>query len=177
MHTRYVVRARTLPPHLQAARPGRPTVWDVTEAHTTRPVYHGVHTCPARAAEHAVRLNRCADAAAERDAQDDDGARAQDRARIAATRAPQEEAKPRRVRRRRRPTALPPRTAPWNGTLPDAADIITRVRAAGGSAAYVCANPSVCVQTGGRSPHAIRVTAPAEVTVLAGDMPPPLEGR
>lgn len=60
--TAYVVRERTLPPHI---RPDRPVVYDVTEAHTTRPTYYGVHTCPDRARVHALHLTQRARAAAQ----------------------------------------------------------------------------------------------------------------
>lgn len=84
--TRYMVRERVLSPRLQAARPGRPTVYDVTEAHTARPVPHGVHTCPDRAAAHADRLIRKTTMAQMADRQLDAFERVRDRARIAANR-------------------------------------------------------------------------------------------
>jgi hypothetical protein len=67
---RHVVRPRTLPPHLRTD--ALHTVYDVTEAHTTRPGPWGVHTSPARARAHADRLDRrAAQAAAAEQAQDD----------------------------------------------------------------------------------------------------------
>lgn len=76
----YVVRERLLPPHI---RPHAPVVYDVTEAHTTRPVAHGVHTCPDRAADHAERLGYQAERAAIIADRAEQAARAADRARIA----------------------------------------------------------------------------------------------
>ncbi|WP_435109938.1 hypothetical protein [Nocardiopsis synnemataformans] len=169
---RYVVRERTLPAHI---RPGRPTVYDVTEAHTTRAVPHGVHTCPDRAAAHAERLIRKAAMTRMASDQVDAFERVRDRARIAANRDQaqgEEKPKPRPRRARRKPTTLTPRTKAWDGTLPDAADIITRIHATGGAAAYTCADPLACWRASGHSPHTIRVTAPAAAVLLPGDKPP-----
>ncbi|MFY7069594.1 hypothetical protein ACOQFV_27365 [Nocardiopsis changdeensis] len=57
MAARYAVRERTLPAHLAAARPGRPTVWDVIALPSRRIAPWGVHLDPARARAHANRLN------------------------------------------------------------------------------------------------------------------------
>lgn len=77
----YVVRPRTLSPHI---RPHRPTVWDVTEAHTTRPVPYGVHTSAARARVHAERLTRRAQQTAQDADRAEETERVADRARIRA---------------------------------------------------------------------------------------------
>ncbi|WDZ91156.1 hypothetical protein [Nocardiopsis sp. HUAS JQ3] len=173
---RYVVRERTLPARLAAARPSL-TVWDVTEEHTARPVPYGVHTTWTRAHAHATRLRAQAVEELAETAHAEEAERTADRVRIAARERQEEETprpRPRRGRRgrRRRPTALPPRTSPWDGSLDDAADIIARVRAAGGAAAYTCVNPAECWRQGGHAPHAIRVTAPTTATLLPGDVPP-----
>jgi hypothetical protein len=165
----FVVRSRTLPAHV---RPGRRAVYDVTEGHTDRAVPWGVHTCPDRAAAHAARLTRRAQATAAAEDRAEVAERARVRARLTAKREQTKPQEARPPRRRRRP--LPPRTSPWTGTLRDAADIIMRVRAAGGAAAYTCADPNACWRTGGRSPHTIRIAAPTAVTMSPGDTPPPI---
>jgi hypothetical protein len=57
MPTRYAVRERTLPAHLQADRPGRPTVYDVVAVPSQYVVPWGIHLTPERARVHADRLN------------------------------------------------------------------------------------------------------------------------
>lgn len=79
--TAYVVRERTLPPHI---RPDRPIVYDVTETHTTRPVAYGVHTCPDHARKHALHLTQRARIAAQDTEHTEETERAATRARIRA---------------------------------------------------------------------------------------------
>lgn len=63
MGARYAVRERTLPAHLQADRPGRPTVFDVVAVPSGCVVPWGIHLTPERARAHADRLNTKAPAA------------------------------------------------------------------------------------------------------------------